>query len=152
MDLDIDPQRIQDHRLLQESLALIAPIADDVVKAFYDHLFRDYPQVRPMFPAVMDLQRERLLKALIALVTHYDRPEQLMPGLTAMGARHVGYGVQVEHYGAVGVALIATLRTFAGSAWTPELETAWKRAYTFAASVMMQAGEIADMESEQLAA
>ncbi len=60
--------------MLQESLALIAPVADDVITAFYDQLFRDYPQVRPMSPAVMDVQRERLLKAIIALVTHYDQP------------------------------------------------------------------------------
>lgn len=152
MDLDIDRQRIQDHRLLQESLTLIAPVADEVIRAFYDQLFLDYPQVRSMFPAVMDLQRERLLKAIIALVTHYDRPEQLMPALTAMGRNHTGYGVRIEHYSAVGTTLLATLRSFAGAAWTTELENAWTRAYTFAAGAMMHAADMAPPETDQLAA
>ena len=138
--MDLDTQRMEDHRLLQESLGLIAPVADDVIRAFYDQLFADYPQVRPMFPAVMNLQRERLLKAIIALVTHYDRPEQLLPALAAMGRRHTDYGVRPEHFDAVGATLLATLSSFAGPAWTPELETAWVRAYTFAAETMMNAG------------
>jgi len=150
--MDLDLQRIQDHRLLQGSLGLIAPVADDVIRAFYDQLFQDYPQVRPMFPAVMDLQRERLLKAIIALVTHYDRPEQLMPALTAMGRTHAGYGVRMEHYTAVGGTLLATLQQFAGAAWTPELAGAWARAYTFAAGAMMHAGDLVEPDSGQIAA
>jgi len=150
--MDLDIQRMEDHRLLQESLGLIAPVADDVIRAFYDQLFADYPQVRPMFPAVMDLQRERLLKAIIALVTHYHEPEKLLPALNSMGRRHAGYGVEMEHYGAVGATLLATLRRFAGAAWTPGYEQAWTHAYTFAAGAMMQAGEYAEPESGQMAA
>jgi hemoglobin-like flavoprotein len=152
--MDLDTQRIEDHRLLQESLGLIAPVADDLIRAFYHQLFTDHPQVRPMFPAVMELQRERLLKAIIALVTHYDQPEQLMPALTAMGRTHAGYGVRLEHYNAVGTTLLATLRTFAASAWTPEHERAWSRAYTFAAGAMMNASAFAEPEQgeEQAAA
>jgi hemoglobin-like flavoprotein len=137
-----DRQRIHDHRLLQESLTLIAPVADDVIRTFYDRLFLDYPEVRPMFPAVLDLQREQLLTAIIALVTHYDQPEQLTPALSAMGRRHQGYGVRLEHYGAVGSTLLATLESFAGPAWTPAVATAWERAYTFAAGIMSAAGTL----------
>lgn len=152
MNLDIEAHRLQDHRLLQESLGLVAPVAGDLVAAFYDRLFEDYPQVRPMFPAVMDLQRERLLKAIIALVTHYDHPEQLMPALTAMGRNHVGYGAQPAHFDAVGATLLATLAAFAGPAWSPEYEGAWTRAYTFAAGTMIRAGEDVATDGEQLAA
>ena len=140
MDYDIERDRIHDHRLLQESLNLIAPVADDVIAAFYDRLFQDYPELRPMFPAVMDLQREQLLTAIIALVTYYDRPDELTPTLVAMGRRHAGYGAEPAHFDAVGATLLATLGSFAGSAWTSEVETAWIRAYTFAATTMMNAG------------
>ena len=50
----------QDQRLLKESLDLVAPVADQLIAAFYDRLFTDHPDVRPMFPAVMETQRERL--------------------------------------------------------------------------------------------
>jgi methyl-accepting chemotaxis protein len=155
VDTDTTVQRTVDAQLLQESLNLVAPVAGELIASFYDQLFTDYPEVRPMFPANMDLQQERLLKAVIALVTHYDQPEALLPALTQMGNNHVKYGVQL------GATLLATLRRFAGDAWNAEYEGAWGRAYTFAAGAMMQAGAVTsqaakfgepDIEDEQLAA
>jgi methyl-accepting chemotaxis protein len=144
--------RKEDARLVQESLGLIAPVADQLVADFYDKLFVDFPQVRSMFPAVMDAQREKLLKAVIALVTHYDQPEALTPALKAMGRNHVRYGAQVEHYAAVGPTLLATLEKYAGEAWTPELAAAWERVYTFAAGTMMEAAAAETADERQVAA
>jgi hemoglobin-like flavoprotein len=150
MDTDT---RSEDARMLKESLGLVAPVAEQLVADIYDKLFADYPQVRPMFPAVMDMQREKLLKAIIALVTHYDQPDALTPALTAMGRNHVRYGAVMEHYAAVGQTLLATLERYAGDAWTPELAGAWERAYTWAAGTMMRAAteEVAP-EERQVAA
>ena len=131
--------RAEDARLLKESLGLVAPVADQLVADFYDRLFAEHPGVRPLFPAVMEPQQEKLLKALIALVTHYETPEALLPALTAMGRNHVRYGAELEHYAAVGQILLATLESYAGDAWTPELAGAWERMYTFAAGTMTQA-------------
>ncbi len=143
----------QDQRLLKESLDLVAPVADQLIAAFYQRLFTDHPHLRQMFPAEMATQRERLLKAIIALVTHFDHPENLVPALSAMGRRHEGYGVGLGHYAAVGTALLGTLQEFAGPAWSPEYAAAWARAYTFAAGTMMQAGALSGVvEEEPLAA
>lgn len=145
--------RSEDARMLRESLGLVAPVAGQLVADFYDRLFAEYPQVRPMFPAVMDAQREKLLKAIIALVTQYDQPDALAPALAAMGRNHVRYGTTVEHYAAVGQTLLATLATYAGDAWTPELAGAWERAYTWAAGTMMRAAtDEAAPEERQVAA
>jgi hemoglobin-like flavoprotein len=136
-------RRTEDQKYLQASLNLVAPVAGELVASFYDQLFSEYPQLRSMFPPVMDLQRERLLKAIIALVTHYDDPDTLLPVLQAMGTNHNRYGVRIDHYAAVGLTLLDTLSRFAGDAWTREVAGAWERAYTFAAGAMMQAGAIA---------
>ncbi len=136
-----DSTIVEDHRLLNESLGLVAPQSSELIAAFYDKLFADYPGVREMFPADMDPQREKLLKAIIALVTNYDRPDQLGPALTSMGRNHSRYGAQPAHFDAVGATLLATLRSFAGEAWTPEYEGAWTRAYTAAAGAMMAAAD-----------
>jgi methyl-accepting chemotaxis protein len=151
MDRPSIARHVHDQRLLAESLDLLAPVAEDVVKSFYDQLFAEHPEVRSMFPAVMEDQHEKLLRAIIALVTHYDRPERLLPALTAMGRRHDAYAVRIDHYSVVGLTLLSTLRRYAGPAWTAEYEGAWLRAYTFAAGVMMQAGAAAYVE-EGLAA
>jgi hemoglobin-like flavoprotein len=147
MTMDLSSRRMEDYRLLNESLGLVAPVAHDLVAAFYDQLFTEYPQVRGLFPANMEPQREKLLKAIIALVTHYDRPDQLLPALTTLGRNHVRYGAQLGHYAAVGGTLMSVLRRFAGDAWNSEYEGAWQRAYTFAAGTMMTAAvEVADQE------
>lgn len=143
MDRQSVNRHVGDQQLLAESLGLLAPVSGELVASFYDQLFTDHPDVRPMFPVELDDQRDKLLKAIIALVTHYGTPEQLLPALTAMGRRHDAYGVRIDHYSAVGVTLLSTLRRFAGTAWTAEYEGAWLRAYTFAAGVMMQAGATA---------
>lgn len=146
MERDFNGRRTEDARLLQESLNLVAPAAGELIAAFYAQLFADHPHLRPMFPAVMDQQQEKLLKAIIALVTHYDQPQALVPALVAMGNNHARYGVRLDHYAAVGATLLATLRRFAADAWTPEYEGAWERAYTFAAGAMMQSGAVASAE------
>jgi methyl-accepting chemotaxis protein len=145
-------RRGADARLLRESLDLLAPVAPAVVAAFYEQLFADNPTVRSMFPEVMDLQRERLLGAIVALAGHYDEPEQLVPALTALGRNHVRYETELVHYAAVGEALLAVLRRFAGEAWSADYEGAWRRAYTFAAGTMMVASALAPRAPESLAA
>jgi hemoglobin-like flavoprotein len=153
MTTDISFRRMEDHRILTESLGLVAPVAHELVAAFYRQLFTEYPHVRTMFPANMEPLREKLLKAIVALVTHYDRPDQLVPTLTAMGRSHVGYGAQLGHYAAVGSTLISVFRRYAGSAWNAEYEGAWQRAYTFAAATMILAAlEVTDGEVTDLRA
>jgi methyl-accepting chemotaxis protein len=147
MAADTNARRLEDHRLLSESLGLLAPVAHDVVAAFYEQLFIEYPQVRSMFPASMEPQQDKLLKAIIALVTHYDRPDQLTPALTALGRNHLRYGAELGHYAAVGGTLMSVLRRYAGDAWNAEYEGAWQRAYTWAAgTMMMSAVDAAEVE------
>ena len=136
-----------DAKLLQASLEVVADRADELIASFYDRLFTEYPAVRPMFPANMDAQHDKLLGAIVALVTNYENPEALRPTLEALGAKHDGWGVRPEHYTAVAGCLLATLREFAGDAFTPEVEGAWVRAYTFAAGTMMQGAAVGASES-----
>jgi methyl-accepting chemotaxis protein len=146
-------RRNEDALLLRESLGLVAPVAPELIAAFYDQLFTDYPSVRPMFPAEMAPQRDRLLQAVIALVTHYDNPDALVPALTSMGRNHVRYGAELGHYAAVGSSLLIVLRRFAGDAWHDGYEGAWQRAYSFAAGTMIAAAAVAPAaEEERLAA
>ena len=48
-----------------------------------------------------------------------DRPAALEPVLLQLGVRHAGYGVQPAHYDTVGAALLDTLQTGLGAAFTP---------------------------------
>jgi NAD(P)H-flavin reductase len=99
-----------------------------------------------MFPATMTAQRDRLLGALVRIVTDVEDLERLSTYLTALGRDHRKFAVNPEHYDVVGAALLATLEHFAGDAWTPELKATWAGAYALIAEVM-KAGAEADKDS-----
>lgn len=52
--------------------------------------------------------------------------------------RHAGYGVRDEHYEAVATALIWTLGTGLGDAFTPEVREAWATMYWIVADTMKE--------------
>ncbi|MFE0463076.1 globin domain-containing protein [Kitasatospora sp. NPDC058965] len=130
-----------DLTLLRSSFALVQEHGDKLTGHFYATLFLHHPEVRQLFPPAMDLQRDRLFRALAGAVRMIDRPEELGTFLAQLGRDHRKYGVTTEHYAAVGEALLATLRTFAGEAWNERLEHLWGSAYQQIAAAMSGAAE-----------
>src|SRR5262245_30106170 len=124
-------------RLVKESFSLIEPVADQAAVYFYGRLFAESPHLRGMFPPAMDVQRDRLFRALTRIVWMLDSPDGLSTYLGQLGRDHRKYGVVAEHYTAVGNALVATIRRFAAEVWTNEVEAAWVAAYTAAADMMI---------------
>jgi NAD(P)H-flavin reductase/hemoglobin-like flavoprotein len=133
-----------DSQLLKESLALVEPVYEKVTGYFYARLFVENPQVRSMFPLVMDVQRDRLFRALVNLVQGIERPEQLVPFLQQLARDHRKFGVRPEHYDAVGRALIGAVKEYSYGQWTDEVESAWWRTYGIAARTMVDAANAAE--------
>ncbi|MEZ0065140.1 NAD(P)H-flavin reductase/hemoglobin-like flavoprotein [Streptacidiphilus sp. MAP12-20] len=131
----------RDIALVRASLAVVEPFAADLAVYFYSILFTRYPQVRDMFPAGMDVQRGRLLRALLHIVDLVDDPESLQRFCAHLGRDHRKFGTENAHYDAVGECLLASLARYAGPAWSPEVAHAWTLAYTAVAQVMMQAAD-----------
>ncbi|WP_435867495.1 globin domain-containing protein [Streptomyces xanthophaeus] len=125
--------------LIRRTLAEIAPVADKVTSYFYALVFTGHPDVRSMFPAAMDAQRDRLLKALLTAAEHIDDPEVLGPYLCRLGTGHRKYGTMAGHYPVVGEALIGALARYASNTWGPETQAAWVRAYTAISQIMIDA-------------
>lgn len=115
--------------------------AEQAARYFYSHLFHHNPDVRAMFPARMEEQRDRLFAALTSAATHVDDTDTLVPYLRELGFDHRKFGALPEHYPAVGASLIATLKYFTGAAWTPEVEASWVAAYGIISQVMIAAAE-----------
>jgi NAD(P)H-flavin reductase/hemoglobin-like flavoprotein len=128
-------------RIIKESFALFEPRAEEISTYFYGRLFAENPRLRAFFPPAMDRQRERLFQALRKIVWSLDSPDTLSTFLSRLGRDHRKFGVEREHYDAMGRALLATLRKFGGDAWTAEMESAWRTAYTTAATMMIEAAE-----------
>ncbi len=112
---------------------------DEVVLFFYSDLFLRNPELRDLFPVSMAAQRDRLLNALGRIVSDVDRLDRLVPYVQALGRDHRKFGTLAEHYGAVGVSLIATLAHFSGPEWTNDLAASWAAAYGMVAQAMTDA-------------
>lgn len=126
-------------RLIRETWAVIEPQHDEITKFFYGMLFSIEPGLRELFPANMDVQRSRLVRALVHFVHTIDRPEELTPFLRQLGKDHRKFGVVNKHYEPFGTALLAAIKHFLGEMWTPEVERAWAEGYTVMARTMQQA-------------
>lgn len=125
--------------LIQESFAKAKPAALDIVDRFYENLWTDYPDAKPLFATTdMEGQKKALVRALTFVVDHLNTPDKLSSYLKGMGARHVDYGVHDEHYAWVGHTLLKTFEEAFGRLWTPELAEQWTMAYETIAQLMQE--------------
>jgi hemoglobin-like flavoprotein len=127
-------------KLIQDSWAQVAPIADQAAASFYLRLFEIDPSTRALFnTADMAQQRKKLIQILTVAVSSLDNLGALGKTVEDLGRRHAGYGVKDAHYDSVGVALLWTLEQGLGGAWTPETAAAWKEVYGMLSSIMRNA-------------
>ena len=133
---------------LETSFDVVAPRGDELMEEFYTRLFEAAPAVRPLF-AGTDLRRQKamLLGTLVLLRKSLRNLDSIVPKLRELGARHVAYGAQPEHYPVVGEVLIGAMATIAGSAWRPEYERAWREAFAVVAGAMIDGATAATLEA-----
>ena len=116
-------------KLVQQSFAQVAPIADTAATLFYERLFVIAPEVKPLFRGDMAQQRNTLMATLAAVVAGLGNIESILPVASALARRHVDYGVKPEHYKQVGAALIWTRGRGLGESGSSDLASAWSAAY-----------------------
>ena len=137
-----------DLKALETSFDLIAPRGDELMDEFYGRLFETAPAVKPLF-AHTDLKRQKamLLATLVLLRKSLRDLDAIVPKLRELGARHVAYGAQPEHYPVVGGVLIASMAAVAGDAWQAEHERAWGAAFEVVAGAMMEGAQEAALDA-----
>lgn len=126
-------------RLIRDSWAKAEPYLPEVTQFFYGMLFTLAPATRDFFPINMEVQRNRMVRALVHVVQMVDQPDDLVPFLRQLGRDHRKFGVVPNHYEAVGTALLAAMKTQLGPGWTDEVERAWAEAFTIIARQMQEA-------------
>ena len=125
-------------QLVQDSFEQVKPIAGVAADLFYDRLFALDGNLRPLFKSDLSEQKHNLMTTLSFAVAALNKPEQILPAVRQLGARHVGYGVAAQHYQTVGAALLWTLAQGLGDQFTPEVEEAWTAVYTVLAQTMQE--------------
>jgi hemoglobin-like flavoprotein len=126
-------------KLVQDSFAKVAPIADKAADLFYDRLFVIAPDVRSLFPGDLSAQKKKLMQMLASAVTNLHQIDKIIPAVQDLGRRHAGFGVTANHYEPVGAALLWTLEQGLGPAFTPQVKEAWTETYATMADAMKTA-------------
>ena len=91
--------------LVQDTFAMVEPIADDAAAMFYGRLFEIDPDLRRLFKDDLAAQRKALMATLKIVVNGLNNLPAIVPAVKQLGARHAGYGVQTKDYDSVGAAL-----------------------------------------------
>lgn len=125
--------------LIRSSWAQVVPISDKAAELFYGKLFELDPSVRELFKGDMAEQGQKLMRMIGTAVNGLERLDEIVPAVQQLGVRHLEYGVKDEHYDTVGAALLWTLETGLGDAFTAETKEAWATVYGVLADTMKSA-------------
>lgn len=131
----------QQKALVESTWENVRPISDKAAELFYGKLFELEPSVKPLFKTDLQSQGVKLMKTIGLAVNGLKNLDAIVPVVQDLGRRHVGYGVQKQHYATVGEALLWTLEQGLGEAFTPEVKEAWANVYGLLSSVMIEAAE-----------
>lgn len=124
--------------LLTSSFEEIKVYADDFTDHFYQTLFTDYPEVKPLFDNThMNEQGKKLFASLVLVVQNLTAPNTLTDALRGLGTRHVKYGVVPQHYPMVGITLLKSMAFVLQDRWTDETAQAWTEAYAAITEIML---------------
>ena len=124
---------------VQDSFELLENVWVEAAALFYRRLFELDPSLRPLFKVAISEQQRKFMDMLRIMVYGLDYPEQLIPALQLLGARHHTYNVKPEHYRTVETALLWMLEQGLEDQFTPELKTGWQAIYNMMAKVMLAA-------------
>jgi hemoglobin-like flavoprotein len=109
-------QRSMD-QLLDDSSAFAAQLCAN--------MFSLRPELESLFIHGTGAQGAMLTHMLRSVVLGLGRRKHVTIGLQTMGREHVGYGVELDHYGTFRAAMLKTIGEVLGTGLTPEIERPW---------------------------
>lgn len=123
---------------IKASFHALRPQALALTTLFYSKLFAAHPGVRPLFPEDLKEQRMKLAQSIATVVDNIDNLTTVVPVLRELGSRHVAYGAEAAHYGAVRDSLLEAMGELAGDLWNDTLEQDWRTAIDLISEVMLE--------------
>ena len=124
--------------LVQSSFADITLREQEFGERFYENLFAQHPELRPLFRTDLTEQCKMLMSIWNTVVKGLGHRPEVADGLTALGRRHLKYGIEVGDYDKLRGVLLITLEQFLGEGFTPELRQAWTTLYETMVQAMLR--------------
>ena len=126
--------------MVRSSFAELGPRVGQLAARFYEGLFATEPSLRSMFSHDPSTQERLFVAEVGVIVSSISRFDAFVVRTRELGARHAAYGVMYVHYEIAGRVLLDALADTFGSAFTDELNEAWRLAFDLVAETMMQGG------------
>jgi nitric oxide dioxygenase len=116
-----------EEELITQTFAEIAPQVDKATDMFYERLFDVMPSTKEMFGD--GEQRFEMFNILATAVKSLSYAGDKGPDLTALGGRHVTYGVTLEQFDVVEQVLMWTFKQILGDSFTAQAHVTWVKVY-----------------------
>ncbi len=113
--------------LINLSFEIAAERCADLTPPVYARLFRDHPEMEPLFWRDTDhaVKGEMLARVIMAILDFVEARHYAHTLIQCEVVTHDGYGVPPETFGVFFGTVADTLREVCAEAWTPEIEAAW---------------------------
>jgi nitric oxide dioxygenase len=129
--------------LITATVPLLEAHGETLTRHFYQTLFRDFPQVVPLFNQANQhggTQQRALAGAVLCYARHIESLDQLGPLVATIVNKHVSLQILPEHYPLVGAALLKAIREVLGAdVATDAVIDAWAAAYGQLADILIGA-------------
>jgi hemoglobin-like flavoprotein len=125
-------------QLVRQSFESIEDYSNSVIKLFYGRLFELQPALRALFKNSIEDQSRKLLDMLRVVVEALDRFEDLRPMLAELGRKHITYGVKLEHYEVVRIALLWAFAQALDLEFDRETKAAWDQMLRAISAAMIE--------------
>ncbi|MES2159612.1 MAG: NO-inducible flavohemoprotein [Pseudomonadota bacterium] len=126
--------------IISATVPILEQGGEALTRHFYLTLFRDFPQVKPIFNQANQAdgnQQRALANAVLMYAKNIDRLEQLGPLVSTIVNKHVSLQIQREHYPMVGASLLKAIREVLGAEIaTDAVIDAWGAAYGQLADIL----------------
>lgn len=125
-------------KIVKSTAPILKQKGDAVTARMYELMFKNYPDVKPLFVNAPNNQNEILARAIIAYSENIDNLPALEGALDKIAQHHINTSVKPEHYPIVEESLLQAMKDVLGNAITDEIAEAWKKAYWFLADLLIE--------------
>jgi methyl-accepting chemotaxis protein len=116
----------QKHRL-RKTFALLERQSHVAALVFYQNLFKLNPELRPSIDGDIETRAIILMDKLANALSLLEKPEELIPALEDLGAKHLEYESTTDNFKNVADALLLMLSNVLGKSFDGETRAAWVR-------------------------